>query len=97
MTVILRIMADRLNVYCMHYEILFKKMNRTRFAPWNSVKRHFLEILPLNTRETETLEQIYETTMESVREAAKVKDWEVMARLLELASDLAWRMKARLE
>lgn len=51
----------------------------------------------MNTKETDTLKQIYETTMESVSAAVTNQDWEVVARLLELASDLAWRMKVRLD
>ena len=51
----------------------------------------------MNTKETETLEKIYLSVMASVIEAHQEHDWEVMARLLELAGDLCWRMKARLD
>jgi len=72
-------------------------MNRSRWTQWRDVKRRNLERLPVNTKETETLEKIYLSVMASVIEAHQEHDWEVMARLLELAGDLCWRMKARLD
>lgn len=48
-------------------------------------------------QKVETLHEIYTEVMGAVEKAHETDDWELMAALLEVASDLAWRMKARIE
>ena len=68
-------------------------MNRNKFIPLKRLERHhLLETVTMNDSVSKTLKNVYVDLLSAILKAHQSEQWLTMARLMDVAGDLCWKI-----